>query len=210
MICAYDHVIWQNVILGIRNIKQMFFGLVLGACSGGSGEATYYDGNGGFGSCGSPLTSGLYGAISHSCYEASQCGKCAVVHGPLGNVTITIMDKCPGCLENTLDISSEAFKTIATIDDGRVKVTWELVECNNSKPISQMTTTQANLTNNPSQTQTQPTTDLTTYQSTTIEPVTTQKPLDSQSNLKKSMENEESNSFTISVSITVMCIINIM
>lgn len=94
-----------------------------------SGEATYYIANG-TGACGQAITnSQLVAALNGSQYSKANCGRCAAVKGPLGTVTVKIMDKCPGCGFGDLDLSQTAFEKIAKIADGRVKITWNFVTC---------------------------------------------------------------------------------
>ena len=101
---------------------------LLYGCAGGNSESTasYYDGIGAYGACGTILEAGDYGAVSHECYQASQCGTYAKITGPKGSVVIKILDKCPSCKAGEVDISSTAFAKIADLDSGRVKVTWSL------------------------------------------------------------------------------------
>lgn len=94
-----------------------------------SGDATYYIANG-TGACGQAITnSQLVAALNGSQYSKANCGRCAAVKGPLGTVTVKIMDKCPGCGFGDLDLSQTAFEKIAKLSDGRVKVTWNFVTC---------------------------------------------------------------------------------
>lgn len=94
-----------------------------------SGKATYYYANG-TGACGNALTdSMLVAALNGSQYAKANCGRCVLVKGPLGSVTVKIEDKCPGCAYGDLDLSSTAFKKIAKLADGRVSISWSFVPC---------------------------------------------------------------------------------
>ena len=94
-----------------------------------SGEATYYNANG-TGACGQPTSnSQLVGAMNASQYSKANCGRCAAIKGPLGSVTVKILDKCPGCAFGDIDLSQTAFQKIAKLADGRVKMTWSFVTC---------------------------------------------------------------------------------
>lgn len=43
-------------------------------------------------------------------------------------VTVTIADDCPTCQnKDSIDLSVAAFKQIASLDEGDVPITWELV-----------------------------------------------------------------------------------
>jgi expansin (peptidoglycan-binding protein) len=52
-----------------------------------------------------------------------------LVTGPKGSVKVRIVDLCPGCSHGDLDLSEEAFTTIASKSAGRVKITWHVVTC---------------------------------------------------------------------------------
>ncbi|KAJ1927644.1 hypothetical protein IWQ60_002747 [Tieghemiomyces parasiticus] len=52
------------------------------------------------------------------------CGQKALVTGPKGSVTVTIVDKCPPCKSGDLDLSVGAFDQIADQAAGRVPVRW--------------------------------------------------------------------------------------
>jgi expansin len=95
-----------------------------------SGEATYYAADG-TGSCGfkaSPNDLNV-AAMNKSQYAKSWCGQCVLVTGPKGSVKVRIVDLCPGCAHGDLDLSEEAFTSIATLSAGRVKITWHVVAC---------------------------------------------------------------------------------
>jgi expansin (peptidoglycan-binding protein) len=95
-----------------------------------SGEATYYaaDGTGACGFKASPSDL-LVAAMNKSQYSKSLCGQCVLVTGPKGSVKVRIVDLCPGCSHGDLDLSEEAFTTIASKSAGRVKITWHVVTC---------------------------------------------------------------------------------
>ncbi len=94
-----------------------------------TGEATYYAADG-TGACGFPATSNLdVAAMNKAQYSKSVCGKCARVTGPKGEVTVRIVDLCPGCSMGDLDLSVESFVKIANKSAGRVKISWSFVTC---------------------------------------------------------------------------------
>lgn len=94
-----------------------------------SGEATYYDADGS-GACGFPKgTDFMVAAMNGAQYSKSVCGKCVEVTGPLGKVTVKIVDLCPGCKRGDLDLSQTAFQKIAKLSAGRVKISWHYVPC---------------------------------------------------------------------------------
>ncbi|ORX89524.1 hypothetical protein K493DRAFT_318613 [Basidiobolus meristosporus CBS 931.73] len=61
--------------------------------------------------------------------QASMCGKCVKVQGPKGSVVVRISDLCAPCRSGDIDLTPAAFKNIADLDAGRVKVTWKQVSC---------------------------------------------------------------------------------
>ena len=112
------------------------------SCSGSlsaSGEATFYDFADGSGACGFPAqTSGelLVAAMNAPMFDgANVCGMCAHVTGPMGEVTVRVVDLCPECPSGNLDLSPAAFMHIAPLEVGRVPITWEEVPCQVSGPL---------------------------------------------------------------------------
>lgn len=94
-----------------------------------SGEATYYDADG-TGACGFPKSNDfMVAAMNGAQYSKSICGKCVEVTGPLGKVTVRIVDLCPGCKRGDLDLSQTAFQKIAKLSAGRVPITWHYAPC---------------------------------------------------------------------------------
>ncbi|CAG8474418.1 7374_t:CDS:2, partial [Dentiscutata heterogama] len=99
----------------------------------GSGDGTYYDPGVGIGSCGwQNYDSELVAAMNAPQYgiyadpgDSPVCGKCIQITGPKGTVKVKVVDKCPVCKSGDIDMSSTAFKQIANLDDGRVKITWK-------------------------------------------------------------------------------------
>lgn len=103
-----------------------------------SGEATYYDATS-VGNCSFDATTDdmLVAALNTTDYGNAQwCGACAEVAGPLGSVTVKIVDRCPGCAPGDLDLSGTAFSHIANPSDGRVPITWKFVACHVEGDVS--------------------------------------------------------------------------
>lgn len=46
-----------------------------------------------------------------------------------------IVDLCPECKSGDLDLSPQAFEQIATLEQGRVPISWTFVSCNVSGPV---------------------------------------------------------------------------
>ncbi len=104
------------------------------------GQATYYEATGG-GACSfDPSPKDLMVAAMNSSYydSADWCGAFVQVTGPRGQVTVRIVDLCPGCeaVGLDLDLSREAFAQIADVAQGRVSVTWRLVSPDLSGPLT--------------------------------------------------------------------------
>lgn len=96
------------------------------------GIATFYDANGS-GNCGFDATPDDLdvAAFDMTSYAGSAaCGACVKVKGPNGEVTVRIVDSCPGCDPNHLDLSRSAFAKIAEPARGRVPVSFTTVACN--------------------------------------------------------------------------------
>lgn len=113
-----------------------------GSCSDAQpdamGEATYYDADG-TGNCSFDASPGdlLVAAMNAADYNtAAWCGACLEVTGPMGTVTVRVVDQCPGCAHGDLDLSPQAFEMIAPLPEGRVPITWHEVACNVSGPIA--------------------------------------------------------------------------
>jgi expansin len=96
------------------------------------GIATFYDatgaGNCGFDASPEDLDVAAFDATSYA--GSAACGSCVKVKGPSGEVTVRIVDSCPGCDANHLDLSRSAFAKIAEPSRGRVPVSFSTVACN--------------------------------------------------------------------------------
>ncbi len=102
------------------------------------GEATWYYATGG-GACSFDATPDdlMVAAMNAAEYGmAVYCGAYVHVTGPRGEVTVRIVDLCPGCGAGDLDLSREAFALIATLSQGRVPITWQVVSPDLSGPIA--------------------------------------------------------------------------
>lgn len=101
------------------------------------GIATFYDADG-TGNCGFDRSSDLMvAALNMAQYDGSNaCGTCLAVKGPKGSVTVHLVDSCPPCEKNHVDLSAEAFAKIADPDDGRVPITWQKVACGSVGPMA--------------------------------------------------------------------------
>ena len=96
------------------------------------GQITFYTEADGSGACGFDKTPNDLdiGAFNNDDYAASAtCGGCIAIKGPKGNVTVRIVDRCPGCSSHGIDLSPSAFEKVADKIQGRVSVTWQAVAC---------------------------------------------------------------------------------
>lgn len=102
------------------------------------GVATYYYATGG-GACSFDASPNdlLVAAMNAAEYgTAAYCGAYVHVSGPRGEVTVRIVDVCPGCGVGHLDLSQQAFAQIASLAQGRVSITWQVVSPDLTGPIA--------------------------------------------------------------------------
>lgn len=102
------------------------------------GEATHYQP--GLGSCGTKNdASEMVVAVSHSKYDAKAngqnpndnpyCGKKLKVSYQGKSIEVKVVDRCPGCGENDLDLSPTAFKKLAPLGKGRLnELKWKMMD----------------------------------------------------------------------------------
>jgi expansin (peptidoglycan-binding protein) len=102
------------------------------------GIATYYNATGA-GACSfDPSPNDLMvAAMNNDEYDnASVCGEYLKVTGPKGAITIWIVDLCPECKAGHLDLSQEAFASIADLPQGVVPITWQVISPALTGPIA--------------------------------------------------------------------------
>lgn len=102
-----------------------------------TGDGTYYDADG-TGNCGFDASPNdlLVAAMNHVDYDnAAWCGACLAVTGPMGSVTVRVVDQCPGCNAGDLDLSPQAFQMLSPLAAGRIAITWHEVACDVTGPI---------------------------------------------------------------------------
>jgi expansin (peptidoglycan-binding protein) len=103
-----------------------------------TGDGTYY-GADGSGNCSYEASPGdlMVAAMNDPQYNNSGvCGMCVDVTGPLGKITVRIVDRCPECKTGDLDLSQQAFVRIADQAAGRVKISWVPVACAVQGPLA--------------------------------------------------------------------------
>jgi expansin (peptidoglycan-binding protein) len=102
------------------------------------GIATYYSAPGD-GACMFGPSPGdlMVAAMNADEYDnAAACGAYVHVVGPKGQATVRIVDLCPECHVGHLDLSREAFASIADLPQGRVDITWQVVSPDLPGPIA--------------------------------------------------------------------------
>jgi expansin (peptidoglycan-binding protein) len=116
-------------------------GVVITPCDEGepshAGEATYYAADGS-GNCSFDPSPGdlMVAAMNQTDYAGSAaCGACITADGPLGSVTVRVVDRCPECAPGDVDFSAEAFARIADPAAGRVDIEWRYVPCDVAGPL---------------------------------------------------------------------------
>lgn len=105
-----------------------------------TGKATYYDP--GMGACGhesSPdelIVALDLGVFNQKLKESGEvnpnknpiCGKKIEATHEGKSVVVTVVDACPGCGKNGLDLTKKAFAKIGDVDDGHFEVNWKWVD----------------------------------------------------------------------------------
>ncbi|KAL2010208.1 hypothetical protein VTN00DRAFT_6015 [Thermoascus crustaceus] len=104
------------------------------------GQVTYYEGDINKGTCsftGYTLPAGIFGsALSVNAWDdASNCGACVNIKGPTGSIKAMIVDQCPSCQENHIDLFQDAFSALASLATGLLNIKYEFVPCDISSPI---------------------------------------------------------------------------
>jgi expansin (peptidoglycan-binding protein) len=103
-----------------------------------NGIATYYAATG-EGACMFDASPGDMNVTAINAVEwdgSAWCGTCIDVTGPSGSVRVRVVDLCPECDAGHLDLSREAFGQIAAMELGRVDITWQMVSCEVTGPVS--------------------------------------------------------------------------
>ncbi|KAI0779647.1 riboflavin-aldehyde forming enzyme [Fomes fomentarius] len=91
------------------------------------GDATYYIPNGGLGACGTPIQNTDFAvALSPDLYAGgANCGRRMGVNYQGLFVSATVADLCPGCGSGSIDLTPVAFQQLASLDAGRIQVSWD-------------------------------------------------------------------------------------
>ncbi|KAI7898883.1 RlpA-like double-psi beta-barrel-protein domain-containing protein-containing protein, partial [Cokeromyces recurvatus] len=92
-----------------------------------SGKATYYEV--GLGSCGetntdSEMVCALSIDLMGSHAGSSYCGRFITIKSGSKSVKVKVVDTCPGCGREDIDLSPSAFKKLGKLEQGVVPITW--------------------------------------------------------------------------------------
>ncbi|SHM95064.1 expansin EXLX1 family cellulose-binding protein [Cryptosporangium aurantiacum] len=115
-------------VTGVAQFAGTACAAVLPAGVETTGQATFYDG--GTGNCSYPTlpADDLYVALGPDAYsDAAACGGYLDVTGPSGSVRVKVVDQCPECAADHIDLSRTAFARIADPEAGLVPVTFKAV-----------------------------------------------------------------------------------
>jgi len=89
------------------------------------GDITYY--TPGLGSCGQTNTEAdMIVALSPSQFTTNSdiCGRNITISMNGKTATAMVVDKCPGCSDNSIDVSPAVFTELTSLDTGRAKISW--------------------------------------------------------------------------------------
>jgi hypothetical protein len=104
-------------------------------------DITIYDNNGGYGACGTKLyDTDMIVALAQPAWGASTydvmtgaatnpwCGQKIKIDYNGNSIEATIMDLCPGCVGNDIDLSLAAWKQLTGLDEKtRLKASWSKI-----------------------------------------------------------------------------------
>lgn len=136
LICVIALIIGLSAGLSSRSRTQ---NLPLPSSHGGpyNGDLTYYDPA--LGACGLTNSgSDAIVAVSHIIFDAVSvgsnpnanplCGKKIRARRDNKSIDLTVVDRCTGCQPTDIDTTRSVFADLATIDQGRVPVSWSWLE----------------------------------------------------------------------------------
>jgi expansin (peptidoglycan-binding protein) len=87
------------------------------------GDATYF--HVGLGSCGAySVDTDYVVALSSAMRAQGHCWQHITVAYQGRQVDATVVDTCPGCAEEGIDLSPAAFQALAPLEAGRIQVDW--------------------------------------------------------------------------------------
>ncbi|KAI1410293.1 RlpA-like double-psi beta-barrel-protein domain-containing protein-containing protein [Hypoxylon sp. FL1857] len=78
----------------------------------------------GLGACGG-TNSNSDAVVAMPPSQDGHCGKTINIHYNGKTATAKVVDKCPGCAGDSIDVSPSVFQEFVDLSKGRVQVTWE-------------------------------------------------------------------------------------
>ncbi|KAI1763331.1 RlpA-like double-psi beta-barrel-protein domain-containing protein-containing protein [Hypoxylon sp. FL1150] len=99
-------------------------GMLIAPTLAHKGDMTYY--TPGLGSCGW-TNSATDMVVAMSAAQKGHCGKSINIKYMGKSATAKIVDYCPGCPGDSIDVSQVVFEKFANMDVGRIAVEWEYV-----------------------------------------------------------------------------------
>ncbi|KAF7368079.1 Barwin-like endoglucanase [Mycena sanguinolenta] len=99
------------------------------AAAAHQGRVTFYTPNGGVGACGHPIKTSAHAvALASAQYDGgAHCGKKIKVQYNGKSVIANVVDLCPGCPSEGLDLTRGAFKKLAKPAVGVIEANWHFV-----------------------------------------------------------------------------------
>ncbi|KAI0161893.1 RlpA-like double-psi beta-barrel-protein domain-containing protein-containing protein [Hypoxylon sp. FL1284] len=97
-------------------------GMLVAPALAHSGDMTYY--TPGLGACGQTNNEND-AVVAMSPAQYGHCGKSINIHYNGKSASAKIVDKCPGCTGDGIDVSPAVFKKLVDLSAGRVSVTWD-------------------------------------------------------------------------------------
>lgn len=133
-------IVWILLVLALANDAWCY-----------TGDMTFYhEWRGNYGSCGldRSKTDHFYvAALAKSSFMKLPPGvanpnnhpmckpdKCIEVTGKRGKVVLKVSDTCMGCAANDVDVAHSVFPMLDDPNRGRVKVSWNFVNCQSNPP----------------------------------------------------------------------------
>ncbi|KAK7460896.1 hypothetical protein VKT23_008824 [Stygiomarasmius scandens] len=109
-------------------LAALSFFPIAAVAQSGTGSATFYHPGTAQGACGMTNTdSDHVVAVSTQIFNNGLCNKNMNVSYQGKSVQVKVVDSCPGCGPNDIDLSPSAFSVLADQSVGRIQVDWKIV-----------------------------------------------------------------------------------
>ncbi|KAF7335147.1 Barwin-like endoglucanase [Mycena venus] len=119
-----------SLMLRNQTVDEASIGNVtVDAAAAHQGQVTFYTPNGGVGACGQPIKTSAHAvALASAQYnDGAHCGKKIKVQHNGKSVIAEVVDLCPGCPSEGLDLTRGAFKKLAKPAVGVIEANWHFV-----------------------------------------------------------------------------------